>query len=63
MAAIPTQQELSRITGIHRSVLSGIERNRRFLSSAYALRIAEAIGCRVDDLFVKVDADPVRGSE
>lgn len=53
-ALVPTQRELARLTGINRSTISALENNRRFLSSQYALLIAEALGCRLD-LYQRVD--------
>jgi DNA-binding XRE family transcriptional regulator len=50
-ALVATQEELARRTGIPRSTISALEANRLFLSSAYALLIAEAIACRLDDLY------------
>ena len=56
---VPTQEDLSKLTGINRAAISGLENNRLFLSSPYALLISEALGCRLDDLFEK--RDPVEG--
>lgn len=53
------QEDLSRMTGISRSTMNALENNRLFLSSPYALLIAEALGCRLDDLYEKRNA---RGS-
>lgn len=50
-AMIPTQQELSRRTGISRTTISALERNRIFLSSYHALIIGEALNCKLDDLY------------
>ena len=52
-AGIPKQKELASRTGIRASTLSEIESNQVFLSSAYALRIAEVLGCKIDELFEK----------
>jgi len=54
-ALVRTQRDLARLTGISRSTISALENNRRFLSSQYALLIAEALGCRLDDLYQRVD--------
>ena len=50
-ALVRTQQELARRTGINRTTISALERNRIFLSSYHALVIAEALGCSLDDLY------------
>lgn len=52
-ALVRTQHELAMRTGIPRSTISALECDRLFLSSAYALLIAEALDCEVGDLFVK----------
>jgi DNA-binding XRE family transcriptional regulator len=56
-AMVGKQEELSRLTGINRSTISALENNRLFLSSHYALLIAEALKCKLDDLFERVDGD------
>ena len=53
VARIATQEELSQMTGINRSTLNALEHNRLFLSSHYALTIAEALGCKLDHLYEK----------
>ena len=40
-------------TGIGRTTISALESNRLFLSSTYALVIAEALHCKLGDLFEK----------
>jgi DNA-binding XRE family transcriptional regulator len=50
---IPKQEDLARMTGISRSTISALENNRLFFSSHYALLIAEALRCRLDDLYDK----------
>ena len=52
-AGIAKQKDLAERTGIRPSILCDIESNRIFLSSVYALRIAEILGCKVDDLYEK----------
>ncbi len=52
-AMVASQEDLSKLTGINRSTVSALENNRLFLSSQYALLIAEALGCKLDDLFEK----------
>lgn len=53
-ALVRTQRDLARLTGISRRTISALENNRRFLSSEYALLIAEAFGCRLDNLYQRV---------
>ena len=55
-ALVAKQEELSKKTGIPRSTINALENNRRFLSSHYALLIAEALDCSLDDLFEKTDS-------
>jgi len=45
------QKDFAADVGIAPSIICDIESNRRFLSSVYALRIADVLGCRMDDLF------------
>jgi DNA-binding XRE family transcriptional regulator len=53
-AGIAKQEALARRTGIPRTTLSALERNRLFLSSTYALLIQEELGCTLDDLYQRV---------
>lgn len=64
-AGYKTQKALASRIGFSPSILCEIESNQRFLSSVYALRIAEVLGCTVDDLFTKkpTSARPSRGVE
>jgi DNA-binding XRE family transcriptional regulator len=55
-AMVAKQEDLARMTGISRSTINALENNRLFLSSHYALLIAEALGCSLDDLFEKRNA-------
>jgi ribosome-binding protein aMBF1 (putative translation factor) len=50
-AGIKTQKELANRSGIKASILCDIESNKIFLSSVYALRIAEELDCTINDLF------------
>ena len=50
-AIVATQKDLAMITGISRSTISALENDRLFLSSYYALLIAEALGCTLDELY------------
>lgn len=59
-ALIAKQEELVRRTGIHRTIISLLENNHRFLSAPYALLIAEALGCRLDDLYERTDGKAPR---
>ncbi len=52
-AMLAKQEDLARITGINRSTINALENNRVFLSSHYALIIASALGCTVDELYSK----------
>ena len=54
-AMIARQEELSRRTGISRTILSALENNHLFLSAQYALLITEALGCSLDDLYERTD--------
>lgn len=62
-AMLAKQEDLVKLTGISRSVISALENNRLFLSSPYALTIAEALGCKLDDLFEKRQAVPAEHLE
>ncbi|MDX9857594.1 MAG: helix-turn-helix transcriptional regulator [candidate division Zixibacteria bacterium] len=50
-AKVAKQKDLSRMTGIPCTTISAIESNKLFLSTPYALLIAEALDCKLDDLF------------
>ena len=50
-AGIKTQKELAERMGIRPSTMCDIEGNKIFLSSIYALRIIEELGCSLDDLY------------
>ena len=50
-ALIENQSDLAKITGIHASVINAIENGRRPLSAQYAIRIANAVGCTLDQLY------------
>jgi DNA-binding XRE family transcriptional regulator len=52
-AGIAKQKTFAEKLGIKPQILCEIESNRRFLSSVYALRICEVLGCRMDELFEK----------
>ena len=52
-AGYKTQKEFAQRIRISPTTLCDLESNRQFLSSAYALRIAEVLGCSLDDLFEK----------
>ena len=45
------QKRLAELTKINRCSLSLIEHDRLFLSSGYALRIREALGCTLGELY------------
>src|SRR5690348_12179052 len=46
-----SQQELAATAGVARQTIGGIEAELYAPSAAVALRIAKALGCRVEDLF------------
>jgi DNA-binding XRE family transcriptional regulator len=46
-----SQQELARAAGITRQTIGGIEAGLYAPSAAVALRLAKALGCRVEELF------------
>src|SRR3954464_11173538 len=46
-----SQEELARRSGLSRAGVSAIETGRLVPSAAAALALAEAMGCRVEDLF------------
>ena len=54
-ALVPSEADLSRRTGIPRTVLSELENNRRFLCIQYALLLVEALGCRLEQLYERRD--------
>lgn len=55
-AMVAKQEDLAKMTGISRSTINALENNRLFLSSHYALLIAEALGCKLDELYSKRNA-------
>jgi len=55
-AMVAKQEDLAKMTGISRSTINALENNRLFLSSPYALLIAEALGCALDELYGKRNA-------
>ena len=55
-AMIAKQEDLAKMTGISRSTINALENNRLFLSSAYALTIAETLDCKIDELYEKRNA-------
>ena len=56
-AEVATQADLAGMTGLSRSTINALEKNRLFLSSHYALLIAAALNCKLDDLFEKRQRD------
>lgn len=54
-AGYKTQKDFAAAVGICPSVLCEIECDKRFLSTPVALRIAEVLECKIDDLFVRRD--------
>lgn len=55
-----TQEALAAACGLTRQAISQIEAGSYFPNSIAALRIARALGCKVEDLFQIEDDDPVR---
>ena len=55
-AIVAKQEDLAKMTGISRSTINALENNRLFLSSPYALLIAGALDCRLDELYEKRNA-------
>jgi DNA-binding XRE family transcriptional regulator len=56
-ALVAKQEDLAKMTGISRSTISALENNRLFLSSQYALHIAEVLHCTLDNLYERKDQD------
>jgi putative molybdopterin biosynthesis protein len=54
-----TQAALARACGLTRQAISAIEAGTYFPNSIAALRIARALGCKVEDLFVLSGEEPV----
>lgn len=46
-----SQQDLATMVGVSRQTISGVESGQTALSVTVALRLANALGCRVEDLF------------
>ncbi len=59
-AMVAKQESLAQMTGISRSTINALENNRLFLSSPYALLIAEALGCGLDDLYERNAKETLR---
>lgn len=59
-ALIPSQAELARRTGICRTTICALEKNRIPLSIHHAMLIRKATGCSLDDLFEEI---PGEGTE
>lgn len=63
-----SQQDLAAAAGVTRQTISGVESDLYAPSAAVALRIARALGCRVEDLFwleedmPDIDAIPAAGT-
>ena len=56
-----TQAALARVCGLTRQAISAIEAGTYFPNSIAALRIAKALDCKVEDLFVLPGEEPVSG--
>jgi len=46
---------LARLTGLPRTTVNALERQRAFLCAPYALLLTEALRCKLDDLYVCVE--------
>ncbi|HWI62039.1 MAG TPA: substrate-binding domain-containing protein [Symbiobacteriaceae bacterium] len=63
-----SQQDLAALAGVTRQTISGVESDLYAPSAAVALRVARALGCRVEDLFwleedmPEVEAIPAEGT-
>lgn len=63
-----SQQELAQLAGVSRQAISGVESDLYAPSAAVALRVARALGCRVEDLFwleediPEIEAVPAEGT-
>lgn len=53
-----SQQDLAHLAGVSRQTISGIEGGLYAPSATVALRLAKALGCRVEDLFWLEDEPP-----
>jgi putative molybdopterin biosynthesis protein len=57
-----TQEELARMVGLSRQSLNQIENGSAVCSTAISLRLARALGCRVEDIFALRDAGELRAT-
>jgi molybdate-binding protein/DNA-binding XRE family transcriptional regulator len=55
-----SQAELARAAGLSRQALSAVEAGRYVPNTAVALRLADALGCAVEDLFVRTATSTVQ---
>lgn len=55
-----SQAQLAEACGLSRQALSAIEAGRYVPNTAVALRLAQALGCAVEDLFVPLASSPLR---
>lgn len=49
-----TQEKLAEISGLHTNYIGGIERGERNVSIVNIVRLAQALQCRMADIFSKV---------
>src|SRR5919107_265315 len=54
-----SQQQVAAAAGVTRQTISGIEAGQYSASAAVALKLAKALGCRVEELFWLDDDLPV----
>ncbi|MBP2016779.1 molybdate-binding protein/DNA-binding XRE family transcriptional regulator [Symbiobacterium terraclitae] len=63
-----SQQDVAALAGVTRQTISGVESDLYTPSAAVAMKIARALGCRVEDLFwfeedaPEIEAAPARGA-
>lgn len=56
-ALIPSQAELARRSGICRTTICALEKNRSSLSIQYAFRLRKVLGCSLDDLYEELTGE------
>ena len=61
LALVATETELAKSVGLSRSTISRIENQKVFLTSRNALKIAEALNCTLNDLYVEDDKEGENG--
>jgi len=59
-ALIPSQAELARWTGICRTTICALEKNRIPLSIHNAMLVRKAIGCSLDELYEEIPCEAAK---